>query len=703
MKIHILLFYLILSIHHNLSAQQNVKFWVSCSKNDIIENGSTLLKHLGILQISQAFPSSKKKQLQIVYEIKCTHNADLTIDSINLGYYENFFNATIVPVNEPLFIPNDYNLTNYSNYALNLINAPNAWQLTQGDSSISIAILDTNYDIYHEELFNKIVYIDSTNGSNQFIHGTAVAITAGGETDNSIGISSIGNKSSLELRSMTYNQILAASYSGVKVINLSWSSGCFYNQYCQDVINEAYNNGSIIVAAAGNGSTCMDPNNLVFPASYEHVISVTSIGPNNNHERIIGDPNSTHQHNDSVDICAPGYDVLVSPISGQYASANGTSFAAPYVSGTIGLMFAVNPCLTFENILEIFELTSLNLDDLNVEYAGKLGFGRIDAAAAVSMASMFNTIPITIEKGFNCADSTYELLVSSNSNLFENSVVYWDNGQEGVVIDNLNQGEQISGFVLNDEGCFTNFLEVLDSIETVTVNVSKNDVLCFGESTGDISIDIFTQNPNYNLFWDNGNNEDELDSLAAGNYTFYISRFINCIDTFTVTIDEPQKLKINFITEQISLLETVRLDATCDGGYPDYSYSWNTGENSSFINAKIGGFYEVEVTDINGCINSRNIIIPIIEEEFINENLCSVQQEDLINPNCFYIQNDILVIDSHQILDYQFYSSSGQKVDSKLFEKIENCFILNKLKSGIYFGYFETIDRGLIVVKFVMH
>ncbi len=58
---------------------------------------------------------------------------------------------------------------------------------------------------------------------------------------------------------MNYNEVLDASYAGHRVINLSWSSGCSYNQYVQDIINEVYENGTFIVAAAGNGSTCGGP------------------------------------------------------------------------------------------------------------------------------------------------------------------------------------------------------------------------------------------------------------------------------------------------------------------------------------------------------------------------------------------------------------------------------------------------------------
>ncbi len=87
-------------------------------------------------------------------------------------------------------------------------------------------------------------------------HGTAVAITAAGNTDNNLGKSSIGFNCNLALYRMNYNELLAASYAGYRVINASWASSCFYNHYVHQAMIEIIENGSIVVAAAGNGGTC---------------------------------------------------------------------------------------------------------------------------------------------------------------------------------------------------------------------------------------------------------------------------------------------------------------------------------------------------------------------------------------------------------------------------------------------------------------
>jgi len=192
---------------------------------------------------------------------------------------------------------------------------------------------------------------------------------------------------------MNYNEVLAASYAGARVINVSWASSCSFNPYVQNALTEVYNNGTFIVAAAGNGGTCDGADNLAYPAAYEHVFAVTSVGMLDNIEKTIGDPSTRHQTNSSVDICAPGFDVPLTPSPGVYVTGNGTSFAAPYVTGTVALMLAANPDITNAEIDSILRITAVNIDAINPDYVGKIGAGRLNAANAVAMAFKMDEEP----------------------------------------------------------------------------------------------------------------------------------------------------------------------------------------------------------------------------------------------------------------------------------------------------------------------
>jgi hypothetical protein len=351
---------------------------------------------LNIVSSKPALPASRNPQLQRVYELVC-NCSQTELESTLSNAVPALSGIQPAPVYDTLHTPNDYSLINYvSNYALDLINAQTAWDITKGDSNVVIGIADQGYSANHSELIGKYNYFFS--GSNTVTHGNAVSILAAGKTNNNNGLSSIGYDCKLWLGSMSYNAVLQAAYSGIKIINMSWSSGCFYNSYAQLAVDEAYSTGAFLVAAAGNGNTCNNgnPSSYVYPAAYSNVFSVTSIGPTDNHMRIPNDTTTTHQHNDKVDISAPGYDVAVNPAEGWFISSSGTSFAAPYVSGTVGLMLSANPCLSRKDIDTILRITAVNIDSINPLYLGKLGAGRLNAQAAVQLAVSWATNPMSV-------------------------------------------------------------------------------------------------------------------------------------------------------------------------------------------------------------------------------------------------------------------------------------------------------------------
>jgi len=338
------------------------------------------------LIVSQPLKDSKNPKLKSLYEFK--YDCDITelIEDLKSVGVENI---EIVTTPSPLGIEtNDYTKVFTTDYVLDLINAKEAWSINKGNRGIKLGISDSNFDINHEELVDKFSYRMPSNNTN-YNHGTAVAINAAGNTNNDLGKSSIGYDCDLMLYPMNYNSILQAAYSGVDVINLSWASGCNFNPYQQEVIKEALDNGIIIVASAGNGTTCGGSSNFVYPASYEGVISVSSVGPNDNHEKIVGNPNSTHQHNSKVDIVAPGYNVPLALPNNNYGTGNGTSYAAPIVTGTIGLMLSEEPNLSLCEVDYILKKTSVNIDSLNPNYQGMLGEGRLDAGKSLKMTQDF--------------------------------------------------------------------------------------------------------------------------------------------------------------------------------------------------------------------------------------------------------------------------------------------------------------------------
>jgi subtilisin family serine protease len=472
---------------------------------------AAISRNYNITKIEKPFPTAKTSQLQKTYEITCACDENALMDELTKAAPDKLPLVERIPQAELFMMPNDYQIidsmlncgVNIPNYALSRVNAIDAWNITQGDTSIKIAIIDQGFSPAHPDFYNangssKVVYWDSLAGAPT--HGTFVAGMAAAATDNGVGISGIGFNSNLMFYTGigNYNKIIEAYQAGAKVINISWGGLGSSNTH-HTVIDEAYANGVSIVAAAGNGAGG-NTTGYYFPASYDHVISVTSIGPNDNHEHEFLWANGgcvpatlLFQHNDRVDIAAPGYQVISLFPGGAYGFSNGTSFSSPMVAGAIALMLSVNPNLTPDEIENILKCSAYNIDAINPNYAGLLGAGRLDAYKAVLMAQQsLNANPLAdIVSNYLCESNQHSVELNimggaapftinwinsnadtvANGNLLVTSV---SDEYTAIVTDNL-----CKSYVFMHNATVYNQL-IVDPINEV-IEVCKNSELILGE------------------------------------------------------------------------------------------------------------------------------------------------------------------------------------------------------------------------------
>ena len=221
------------------------------------------------------------------------------------------------------YVPNDslYNLgvgnSNW-NWHLDVINAIQAWDVTTGDPDIKVAIVDNAVWLDHPDLENKIVLntdVTSISGDSNppeggdpagWSHGTHCSGLVGAETDNNLGVASIGYNISLigvkatsdasppDLITNGFGGLQWAANNGADIISMSWGS-YGYSQSEQNFVNAAYDLGVVLVAAAGNNYNSQPQ----YPASYSHVISVAATNEND----VKSDFSS---YGSMVDVCAPG-------------------------------------------------------------------------------------------------------------------------------------------------------------------------------------------------------------------------------------------------------------------------------------------------------------------------------------------------------------------------------------------------------------
>ena len=353
-------------------------------------------------------------------------------------------------------IPNDTNQA--SQWHLNKINAYGAWNIEKGKPNVKVAILDSGTNWIHEDLGldtdsyqninlnsgedawsnpnnpatgngidddgNGLIDdwkgwnfdLNNNNSQGTFYHGTWVAGIVSAKTNNNKGIAGISggwNNQGSKLLICNVGQnfpnglviddaILYAGQMGVKVIQLSLSVAP--STAINDAITFAYNTyGLVIVCASGNNSSS---SGVSYPASNSLVFAVGATTQSDTRA-------SFSNHGNNIFVAAPGVGIVSTGIAGGYTCsggtcADGTSFAAPIVSGIIALMYSVNPCLTQTQVKQILKVTSekvggynYNWNSSDLGHSRELGYGRVNAFLAVQMAQSMGltTLDLMVKDG----------------------------------------------------------------------------------------------------------------------------------------------------------------------------------------------------------------------------------------------------------------------------------------------------------------
>jgi subtilisin family serine protease len=276
---------------------------------------------------------------------------------------------------------------------------------------VKIAVIDSGADLRAPDVGDKApatwsVLSRSNDVRDRLGHGTFVSSLAAGSIGNGVGISGFGGDAKLLVVQAIDRDgfitdvdeaaaIVYAVRHGAKIINLS-IGGPATSQVEQRAIRWAARQGVLIVAAAGNEHA--DGNRPEFPAallqpvgSYGRGGIGLAVGATSMDGRR-ADFSNTGSY---LSLAAPGENVFAAESAdsdwphaelpwsspGSYGWASGTSFAAPEVAGTAALVWAANPRLTRCQVVQVLKQSADG-----TSWNPELGWGRLDAAAAVQLA-----------------------------------------------------------------------------------------------------------------------------------------------------------------------------------------------------------------------------------------------------------------------------------------------------------------------------
>ncbi len=226
-----------------------------------------------------------------------------------------------------------------------------------GNERVIVAVIDTGVDYTHPFLKGRMVQgydfvADDTDPMDVHFHGTHIAGIIADTTPANVKIMPIRV---MDEEGRGYDSDIAkgiryAVDNGADIINLSFV-GQGYSQYLADTIQYALSNNVLVIAAAGNEKA--DTSDY-YPASEQKIIVVSAT---DRHDRIAQFSNT----GSSIDVSAPGVDIVSTIPQQKFGSASGTSMAAPYVSGVAAMLKLDDPK---REIPELERLLKIYVDDL---------------------------------------------------------------------------------------------------------------------------------------------------------------------------------------------------------------------------------------------------------------------------------------------------------------------------------------------------
>jgi thermitase len=274
------------------------------------------------------------------------------------------------------------------------VDAVEAWNVTTG-SGTRVAIIDSGVASDNPDIAPKVVaranFSDAATGEDNYGHGTHVAGIVAATANNTIGVAGVCpgctildakvlNDSGSGSSSRIANGINWAVSNGAKVINMSLGQRVS-SRTLETAVNNAWNAGAVIVAAAGNAGTQAQ----IYPGAYPNVIAVAAT------DNADAKASFSSYGAKWVDVAAPGVNVYSTfpnhPFylgtqngrSQGYDVGSGTSMASPIVAAAAALAWSSHPGSTNTSVRANVESTADKIPGTGTYWA----YGRVNACKAV--------------------------------------------------------------------------------------------------------------------------------------------------------------------------------------------------------------------------------------------------------------------------------------------------------------------------------
>jgi subtilisin family serine protease len=311
------------------------------------------------------------------------------------------------------------------------VHAPEAWALGVGSDDVRLAVADTGIDPDQPELGGLLAdgtprIVDAINVTGEavpavtdsFGHGTLVAGVMAARTNDgprlaNSGVAGVcggdglttagcrivpikiapghsGEATSFDIA----RAVLHATDHGARAMNLSFAGGS-PSRLERMAFTYAITRGCVVVVAAGNGGARPGADLPVYPAAYSAEGLCIQVGASDAFDQRA----AFSSYGPGLDLLAPGLNIYTTfmtypswagAVYDGYVAASGTSYAAPFVTGAVGLLAAARPELTDTDFQHLLRETADDVGDPGVD--ARTGWGRLDLARALDAVRPGNGI-----------------------------------------------------------------------------------------------------------------------------------------------------------------------------------------------------------------------------------------------------------------------------------------------------------------------
>lgn len=155
-------------------------------------------------------------------------------------------------------------------------------------------------------------------------------------------------------------------------------------------------------------------------------------------------------------------------------------------------------------------------------------------------------------------------------------------------------------------GCSESVTHTIDQPDEFNYTVDVTDVLCYGNETGAVDVEVSGATSPYTYLWSDNSTTQDLDSVSAGTYDLTVTDANSCKYFISAIVDQPDEPLSSIInTEDVRCYGNSdgTIGVVTSGGTSPYTYLWSDSSNTSVVENVPADIYTVTITDANGCLN----------------------------------------------------------------------------------------------------